>query len=118
ALRAHGIASSNEGTWDGLSKALLPVYQRQARESWETTYRPRIDAAAYTAFKANAQRFGQAAMELLTQRTQVLGAWLSNPLFLVTLEDYDGTIIAARCAPWPASPPAATPPSAAAPRWR
>ncbi|MGS0538430.1 hypothetical protein [Xanthomonas oryzae] len=25
ALRAHGIASSNEGTWDGLSKALLPV---------------------------------------------------------------------------------------------
>ncbi|WP_418112970.1 T6SS effector BTH_I2691 family protein [Xanthomonas oryzae pv. oryzae] len=91
ALRAHGIASSNEGTWDGLSKALLPVYQRQARESWETTYRPRIDAAAYTAFKANAQRFGQAAMELLTQRTQVLGAWLSNPLFLVTLEDYDGT---------------------------
>ncbi|UXV85955.1 hypothetical protein IXO134_007440 [Xanthomonas oryzae pv. oryzae] len=91
ALRAHGIASSNAGTWDGLSKALLPVYQRQARESWETTYRPRIDAAAYTAFKANAQRFGQAAMELLTQRTQVLGAWLSNPLFLVTLEDYDGT---------------------------
>nr|WP_302218977.1 T6SS effector BTH_I2691 family protein [Xanthomonas oryzae] len=91
ALRAHGIASSNEGTWDGLSKALLPVYQRQARESWETTYRPRIDAAAYTAFKANAQRFGQAAMELLTQRTQVLGKWLSNPLFLVTLEDYDGT---------------------------
>ncbi|WP_341809685.1 T6SS effector BTH_I2691 family protein [Xanthomonas oryzae pv. oryzicola] len=91
ALRAHGIASSNEGTWDGLSKALLPVYQRQARESWETTYRPRIDAAAYTAFKANAQRFGQAAMELLTQRTQVLGAWLSNPLFLATLEDYDGT---------------------------
>ncbi|WJS77158.1 hypothetical protein BXO447_020940 [Xanthomonas oryzae pv. oryzae] len=91
ALRAHGIASSNEGTWDGLSKALLPVYQRQARESWETTYRPRIDAAAYTAFKANAQRLGQAAMELLTQRTQVLGAWLSNPLFLVTLEDYDGT---------------------------
>ncbi|WP_433570097.1 T6SS effector BTH_I2691 family protein [Xanthomonas oryzae pv. oryzae] len=91
ALRAHGIASSNEGTWDGLSKALLPVYQRQARESWETTYRPRIDAAAYTAFKANAQRFGQAAMELLTQRTQVLGVWLSNPLFLVTLEDYDGT---------------------------
>ncbi|WP_428959726.1 T6SS effector BTH_I2691 family protein [Xanthomonas oryzae] len=91
ALRAHGIASSNEGTWDGLSKALLPVYQRQARESWETTYRPRIDAAAYTAFKANAQRFGQAAMELLTQRTQVLGKWLSNPLFLATLEDYDGT---------------------------
>ncbi|RBD25173.1 hypothetical protein BRN06_07600, partial [Xanthomonas oryzae pv. oryzae] len=91
ALRAHGIASSNAGTWDGLSKALLPVYQRQARESWETTYRPRIDAAAYTAFKANAQRFGQAAMELLTQRTQVLGAWLSNPLFLATLEDYDGT---------------------------
>ncbi|UZK18651.1 T6SS effector BTH_I2691 family protein [Xanthomonas oryzae] len=91
ALRTHGIASSNAGTWDGLSKALLPVYQRQARESWETTYRPRIDAAAYTAFKANAQRFGQAAMELLTQRTQVLGAWLSNPLFLVTLEDYDGT---------------------------
>ncbi|MGS0538886.1 T6SS effector BTH_I2691 family protein [Xanthomonas oryzae] len=91
ALRAHGIASSNEGTWDGLSKALLPVYQRQARESWETTYRPRIDAAAYTAFKANAQRFGQAAMELLAQRTQVLGAWLSNPLFLATLEDYDGT---------------------------
>ncbi|AKO08806.1 hypothetical protein ACU17_12940 [Xanthomonas oryzae pv. oryzicola] len=91
ALRAHGIASSNEGTWDGLSKALLPVYQRQARESWETTYRPRIDAAAYTAFKANAQRFGQAAMELLTQRTQVLGVWLSNPLFLATLEDYDGT---------------------------
>ncbi len=39
-------------------------------------------------------------MELLTQRTQVLGKWLSNPLFLVTLEDYDGTIIAARCAPW------------------
>ncbi|WP_258000562.1 hypothetical protein, partial [Xanthomonas oryzae] len=61
---------------------LLPVYQRQARESWETTYRPRIDAAAYTAFKANAQRFGQAAMELLAQRTQVLGVWLSNPLFL------------------------------------
>ncbi|QBG96095.1 hypothetical protein EYC55_12395 [Xanthomonas oryzae] len=91
ALRTHGIASSNEGTWDGLSKALLPVYQRQARESWETTYRPRIDAAAYTAFKANAQRFGQAAMELLTQRTQVLGKWLSNPLFLATLEDYDGT---------------------------
>ncbi|QBA11709.1 T6SS effector BTH_I2691 family protein [Xanthomonas oryzae pv. oryzae] len=91
ALRTHGIASSNEGTWDGLSKALLPVYQRQARETWEQTYRPRIDAAAYTAFKANAQRFGQAAMELLTQRTQVLGAWLSNPLFLVTLEDYDGT---------------------------
>ncbi|WP_428942084.1 T6SS effector BTH_I2691 family protein [Xanthomonas oryzae pv. oryzicola] len=91
ALRAHGIASSNAGTWDGLSKALLPVYQRQARESWETTYRPRIDAAAYTAFKANAQRFGQAAMELLAQRTQVLGAWLSNPLFLATLEDYDGT---------------------------
>ncbi|MGY4882610.1 hypothetical protein EI541_16195 [Xanthomonas citri pv. eucalyptorum] len=91
ALRAHGIASSNEGTWDGLSKALLPVYQRQARETWETTYRPRIDAAAYTAFKANAQRFGQAAMELLTQRTQVLGVWLSNPLFLATLEDYDGT---------------------------
>ncbi|OLK25581.1 hypothetical protein IXO603_15570 [Xanthomonas oryzae pv. oryzae] len=91
ALREHGIAASNAGTWDGLSKALLPVYQRQARESWETTYRPRIDAAAYTAFKANAQRFGQAAMELLTQRTQVLGAWLSNPLFLVTLEDYDGT---------------------------
>ncbi|QBH03700.1 T6SS effector BTH_I2691 family protein [Xanthomonas oryzae] len=91
ALRAHGIASSNEGTWDGLSKALLPVYQRQARESWETTYRPRIDAAAYTAFKANAQRFGQAAMELLTQRTRVLGVWLSNPLFLATLEDYDGT---------------------------
>ncbi|AJQ89544.1 hypothetical protein BE73_22925 [Xanthomonas oryzae pv. oryzicola] len=91
ALRAHGIASSNEGTWDGLSKALLPVYQRQARESWETTYRPRIDAAAYTAFKANAQRFGQAAMELLAQRTQVLGVWLSNPLFLATLEDYDGT---------------------------
>ncbi|OLH93560.1 hypothetical protein DXO331_16570, partial [Xanthomonas oryzae pv. oryzae] len=86
-----GIASSNAGTWDGLSKALLPVYQRQARETWEQTYRPRIDAAAYTAFKANAQRFGQAAMELLTQRTQVLGAWLSNPLFLVTLEDYDGT---------------------------
>ncbi|OMO15668.1 hypothetical protein, partial [Xanthomonas oryzae] len=48
-------------------------------------------AAAYTAFKANAQRFGQAAMELLTQRTQVLGVWLSNPLFLATLEDYDGT---------------------------
>ncbi|UZK19166.1 hypothetical protein DXO233_13885 [Xanthomonas oryzae pv. oryzae] len=91
ALRTHGIASSNEGTWDGLSKALLPVYQRQARETWEQTYRPRIDAAAYTAFKANAQRFGQAAMELLTQRTQVLGKWLSNPLFLVTLEDYDGT---------------------------
>ncbi|WEE89006.1 hypothetical protein MJJ09_12790 [Xanthomonas oryzae] len=91
ALREHGIAASNAGTWDGLSKALLPVYQRQARESWETTYRPRIDAAAYTAFKANAQRFGQAAMELLTQRTQVLGKWLSNPLFLVTLEDYDGT---------------------------
>ncbi|QBN91120.1 hypothetical protein IXO651_013735 [Xanthomonas oryzae pv. oryzae] len=91
ALRAHGIASSNAGTWDGLSKALLPVYQRQARESWETTYRPRIDAAAYTAFKANAQRFGQAAMELLAQRTQVLGVWLSNPLFLATLEDYDGT---------------------------
>ncbi|UZF10087.1 T6SS effector BTH_I2691 family protein [Xanthomonas oryzae] len=91
ALRAHGIAASNEATWDGLSKALLPVYQRQARESWETTYRPRIDAAAYTAFKANAQRLGQAAMELLTQRTQVLGKWLSNPLFLVTLEDYDGT---------------------------
>ncbi|MGS0616043.1 T6SS effector BTH_I2691 family protein [Xanthomonas oryzae pv. oryzicola] len=91
ALRTHGIASSNEGTWNGLSKALLPVYQRQARESWETTYRPRIDAAAYTAFKANAQRFGQAAMELLTQRTQVLGKWLSNPLFLATLEDYDGT---------------------------
>ncbi|AKO01546.1 T6SS effector BTH_I2691 family protein [Xanthomonas oryzae pv. oryzicola] len=91
ALRTHGIASSNAGTWDGLSKALLPVYQRQARESWETTYRPRIDAAAYTAFKANAQRFGQAAMELLAQRTQVLGAWLSNPLFLATLEDYDGT---------------------------
>ncbi|RBB05307.1 hypothetical protein BRO03_22365, partial [Xanthomonas oryzae pv. oryzae] len=91
ALRTHGIASSNEGTWDGLSKALLPVYQRQARESWETTYRPRIDATAYAAFKANAQRFGQAAMELLTQRTQVLGKWLSNPLFLVTLEDYDGT---------------------------
>ncbi|QQD48974.1 T6SS effector BTH_I2691 family protein [Xanthomonas oryzae] len=91
ALRTHGIASSNAGTWDGLSKALLPVYQRQARESWETTYRPRIDAAAYTAFKANAQRFGQAAMELLTQRTQVLGVWLSNPLFLATLEDYDGT---------------------------
>ncbi|AUI89428.1 hypothetical protein BVV10_02890 [Xanthomonas oryzae pv. oryzae] len=91
ALRTHGIASSNEGTWDGLSKALLPMYQRQARESWETTYRPRIDAAAYTAFKANAQRFGQAAMELLTQRTQVLGVWLSNPLFLATLEDYDGT---------------------------
>ncbi|AZK86064.1 hypothetical protein BO993_01685 [Xanthomonas oryzae pv. oryzae] len=91
ALRTHGIASSNGGTWDGLSKALLPVYQRQARETWEQTYRPRIDAAAYTAFKANAQRFGQAAMELLTQRTQVLGAWLSNPLFLVTLEDYDGT---------------------------
>ncbi|ABJ89969.1 hypothetical protein XOO4849 [Xanthomonas oryzae pv. oryzae KACC 10331] len=67
------------------------MYQRQARESWETTYRPRIDAAAYTAFKANAQRFGQAAMELLAQRTQVLGAWLSNPLFLATLEDYDGT---------------------------
>ncbi|MDI9070911.1 T6SS effector BTH_I2691 family protein [Xanthomonas oryzae] len=91
ALRTHGIASSNAGTWDGLSKALLPVYQRQARESWETTYRPRIDAAAYTAFKANAQRFGQAAMELLAQRTQVLGVWLSNPLFLATLEDYDGT---------------------------
>ncbi|UXW32309.1 T6SS effector BTH_I2691 family protein [Xanthomonas oryzae] len=91
ALRTHGIASSNEGTWDGLSKALLPVYQRQARETWEQTYRPRIDAAAYTAFKANAQRFGQAAMELLTQRTQVLGKWLSNPLFLATLEDYDGT---------------------------
>ncbi|MGS0574856.1 T6SS effector BTH_I2691 family protein [Xanthomonas oryzae] len=91
ALRTHGIASSNAGTWDGLSKALLPVYQRQARESWETTYRPRIDAAAYTAFKANAQRFGQAAMELLAQRTQVLGKWLSNPLFLATLEDYDGT---------------------------
>ncbi|UXW02441.1 T6SS effector BTH_I2691 family protein [Xanthomonas oryzae] len=91
ALRTHGIASSNEGTWDGLSKALLPVYQRQARETWEQTYRPRIDATAYAAFKANAQRFGQAAMELLTQRTQVLGAWLSNPLFLVTLEDYDGT---------------------------
>ncbi|RBB13799.1 hypothetical protein, partial [Xanthomonas oryzae] len=33
ALRTHGIASSNAGTWDGLSKALLPVYQRQARES-------------------------------------------------------------------------------------
>ncbi|WP_337999952.1 T6SS effector BTH_I2691 family protein [Xanthomonas oryzae] len=91
ALRTHGIASSNAGTWDGLSKALLPVYQRQARETWEQTYRPRIDATAYAAFKANAQRFGQAAMELLTQRTQVLGAWLSNPLFLVTLEDYDGT---------------------------
>ncbi|SMQ94262.1 T6SS effector BTH_I2691 family protein [Xanthomonas fragariae] len=91
ALRAHGIASSNEGTWDGLSKALLPVYQRQARETWEKTYRPRIDEAAYAAFKAKAQRFGQAALELLTQRTQVLRKWLSNALFLATLEDYDGT---------------------------
>ncbi|WP_280524723.1 T6SS effector BTH_I2691 family protein, partial [Xanthomonas maliensis] len=90
ALRAHGIASSNEGTWDGLSKALLPVYQRQAREKWQTTYWPRIDAAAYQGFKRQADRFSQAAMELLAQRTQVLGPWLSNPLFLVTLEDYDG----------------------------
>ncbi|AKN97890.1 hypothetical protein ACU10_15110 [Xanthomonas oryzae pv. oryzicola] len=91
ALRAHGIASSNEGTWDGLSKALLPVYQRQAREKWQDTYWPRIDAAAYQGFKRQAERFSQAAMELLTQRTQVLGKWLSNPLFLATLEDYDGT---------------------------
>ncbi|AKN93796.1 hypothetical protein ACU13_12965 [Xanthomonas oryzae pv. oryzicola] len=91
ALREHGIAASNAGTWDGLSKALLPVYQRQAREKWQDTYWPRIDAAAYQGFKRQAERFSQAAMELLTQRTQVLGKWLSNPLFLVTLEDYDGT---------------------------
>ncbi|WIX08368.1 T6SS effector BTH_I2691 family protein [Xanthomonas oryzae] len=91
ALRTHGIAASNEATWDGLSKALLPVYQRQAREKWQDTYWPRIDAAAYQGFKRQAERFSQAAMELLTQRTQVLGAWLSNPLFLATLEDYDGT---------------------------
>ncbi|QBG92848.1 T6SS effector BTH_I2691 family protein [Xanthomonas oryzae] len=91
ALREHGIAASNAGTWDGLSKALLPVYQRQAREKWQDTYWPRIDAAAYQGFKRQAERFSQAAMELLTQRTQVLGKWLSNPLFLATLEDYDGT---------------------------
>ncbi|MGS0603708.1 T6SS effector BTH_I2691 family protein [Xanthomonas oryzae pv. oryzicola] len=91
ALREPGIAASNAGTWDGLSKALLPVYQRQAREKWQDTYWPRIDAAAYQGFKRQAERFSQAAMELLTQRTQVLGKWLSNPLFLVTLEDYDGT---------------------------
>ncbi|MDM7555466.1 hypothetical protein, partial [Xanthomonas fragariae] len=33
ALRAHGIASSNEGTWDGLFKALLPVRRPPALSS-------------------------------------------------------------------------------------
>ncbi|WP_246333224.1 T6SS effector BTH_I2691 family protein [Stenotrophomonas tumulicola] len=90
-MRAHGLESSNEATWDSLSKALLPLYQREAREKWEKTYWPMIDEPAYTLFKENAGKFAEAAMELLAPRTQLLGKWLSNELFLATLEDYDGT---------------------------
>ncbi|WNJ27216.1 T6SS effector BTH_I2691 family protein [Xanthomonas translucens] len=90
-LQAHGLESSNAATWDGLSKALLPLYQREARAKWESTYWPLIDSDAYSKFKSNAQQFGQAALGLLAPRTQVLGKWLSNALFLATLEDYDGT---------------------------
>ena len=86
-----GLDSDNDATWDSLSKAMLPSYQRQAREQWEKKYWPLIDEKKYRAFKGNAQAFAEAALAQLKPRSQVLGKWLADALFLATLEDYDGT---------------------------
>lgn len=91
AMKAQGVDSNNDAYWDGLSKALLPSYQRQAKEHWEKKYWPLIDETKYRNFKENAQAFSETALRLLESRSEALGKWLGNELFLATLEDYDGT---------------------------
>ncbi len=90
-MRNAGLSSSNDETWDNLSKALLPLYQREARDKWLNKYWPLIDKDAYELFKSNSQKFAEEAMALLGARSQVVGKLLANELFLATLEDYDGT---------------------------
>lgn len=90
-MRQNGLDSGENTTWDALSKAMLPSYQRQAQEQWQEKYWPLIDEAKYNTFKQHAQTFSETALELLKSRSGVLGEWLKNELFLVTLEDYDGT---------------------------
>jgi hypothetical protein len=76
---------------DHLSRALLPLYQQEARDKWNKKYWPLIDEPSFRAFKGNVEVFMDAALSCLEPRTRALGSWLRNELFLVTLEDFDGT---------------------------
>jgi len=72
------------------SRAMLPYYQREAKEQWEKKYKPLIDWPAYQQRKAHYEDVLTAAGAYLEPRTRALKLWLSNPLFLAALEDYDG----------------------------
>lgn len=77
--------------WSRQSAAMLPEFQREAREKWENKYKPLIDWPAYEARKTLYDDLLTEAARLLEVRSHALRKWLANPLFLAALEDYDTT---------------------------
>jgi len=75
--------------WTGQSRAVLESFQRDARDKWENKYKPLIDWVAHKQRKDLYEEMVSAAMALVVPRTRALKAWLSNPLFLIVLEDFD-----------------------------
>ncbi|WP_341809262.1 T6SS effector BTH_I2691 family protein [Xanthomonas oryzae pv. oryzicola] len=81
----------SDALWNGLPRAMLGAYQRDATKQWNEKYKPKIDWDRLNAFKAASQQFATAAVQLLEKRSLALKDWLNSPLLQVTLEDYDGT---------------------------
>lgn len=62
----------------------------EAEQDWQD-YRELLKPGALETFKENYQAIEKATPELQEQRTADITAWLGAPLWLDTLEDYDGT---------------------------
>ncbi len=73
-----------------LTHVFSEMNRRRATDDWNNKYRPLVDEGAIEAYERNVQAFLDAATGLLEQRSEALGKWLQNELFLAVLEDYDG----------------------------
>lgn len=73
-----------------LTDVFSEMNRRRATDDWNDKYRPLVDEGAIETYERNVQAFLDAATGLLEQRSEALGKWLQNELFLAVLEDYDG----------------------------